>query len=274
MPLSRLGTTSWSLQPADPADLVRLIHDTGLDAVQLGLSPVVTDRAVWAQTVPRLLESNITLLSGMMMPVAEDYTTLESIRQTGGVRPNETWPANEAMARAMAVLASNAGISMVTMHAGCIPESAEDPEHATMLSRLRLLADVFYREGVHLAFETGQESAASLLDVLAALDHPGVGINFDPANMLLYGSGDPIEAMRLLSPYIMGLHLKDAVPSSVPGTWGTEMPLGQGAVDWDSFFALAHELPHSVDAVIEREGGDQRVEQIRMGVDFVRTHFT
>lgn len=273
MPLSRLGTTSWSLRPNDPANLVQLIHDTGLDAVQLGLSPVVTDRAVWADTVPRLLESQITLLSGMMMPVGEDYTTLESIRETGGVRPDGTWPANEAMARAMAVLASNAGIGMVTMHAGCIPASSDDPEHAIMLRRLRVLADVFHREGVQLAFETGQESAASLLEVLNALNHPAVGINFDPANMLLYGSGDPIEAMQLLSPHIMGLHLKDAVPSHEPDTWGTEMPLGQGAVDWDAFFAIAHDLPRSVDAVIEREGGDQRVEEIRMGVDFVRTHF-
>jgi len=273
MPLARLGTTSWSLQPADPADLVRLVHATGLEAVQLGLTPCVRDRAAWAGAVPALIEADVTLLSGMMQPIGEDYSTIERIKATGGIRPDGTWEANEATARAMAVLAANAGIGIVTMHAGFIPHDASDPERGVMVDRLRVLTDVFAAEGVHLALETGQESAETLQAALDEIDRPMLGVNFDPANMLLYGSGDPTRAMELLAPRITALHLKDAKPPSAPGEWGTETSLGQGDVDWDAFFTIARELPREVDAVIEREGGDRRVAEIREAVDFVRTHF-
>lgn len=272
MPLARLGTCSWSLGPDNPADLVRLIHATGLDAIQLGMSPVVTDLAGWATVVPRLIEADITLLSGMMAPVGEDYSTLETIAETGGIRPDGTWPANEAMARSIAVIAENAGIGMITMHAGFLPEDAGDPERAVMIGRLQVLADIFAGEGLCLALETGQESAEVLLDVLTEIDRERVGVNFDPANMVLYGVGDPIEAMELLAPRITQVHLKDAIASARIGRWGRQTPLGQGDVDWDAFFQIAKSLPREVDAIIEREGGDNPVGEIRAAVDFVRTH--
>ncbi len=273
MALARLGTTSWSLKPKDPADLVRLVHETGLDAVQVGLSPAVRDRAAWGGMIPRLIEGGITILSGMMQPVEEDYSTIARIRETGGIRRDATWPANEAMARAMAVLAENAGVGLVTMHAGFIPENADDPLRQVMAERLRSLHDIFEAEGVRLALETGQESATALLEALDEIDRPNLGINFDPANMLLYGSGDPIDAMERLAPRIVSLHLKDATASENPAQWGTETPLGEGQVDWDAFFAIARDLPHEVDAIIEREGGERRVEEIRAAVDYVRAHF-
>jgi sugar phosphate isomerase/epimerase len=272
MPLARLGTCSWSLRPDNPADLVRLIHATGLDAIQVGLSPIVTAPAGWATLIPRLIEADITLLSGMMAPVGEDYSTLETIAETGGIRPDGTWPSNEAMARTIAVMAENAGIGMMTMHAGFLPEDPSDPVRAAMVERLRTLADIFAAEGLCLALETGQESATVLLDVLTEIDRDRVGINFDPANMVLYGSGDPIEAMETLAPHIFQVHLKDAMPPAREGRWGSQTPLGQGAVDWEAFFRIAASLPREVDAIIEREGGDNPVGEIRLAVDFVRTH--
>ena len=270
MPLARLGTCSWSLSPDNPSDLVRLVHATGLDAVQVGLSPIVTDAARWATLIPRLIEADISLLSGMMAPIGEDYSSLASIAETGGIRPDGTWAANEAMARSLAVLAENAGIGMITLHGGFFPERRDDPERTTMISRIQTLADIFATEGLCLALETGQESAQCLLEVMEDVDRPRLGVNFDPANMVLYGSGDPIEAMELLAPHIVQVHLKDAVPPAREGRWGNEKPLGSGIVDWDAFFKVAASLPREVDAIIERESGDNPVGEIRAAVDFVR----
>ncbi|MFZ4576545.1 MAG: sugar phosphate isomerase/epimerase family protein, partial [Phycisphaerales bacterium] len=90
-----------------------------------------------------------------------------------------------------------------------------------------------------------------------------VGVNFDPANMILYGMGDPVESLRALMPHVMQVHLKDATPSATPGQWGAEVPLGAGAVDWSSFFATLRAAGYAGDLCIEREAGEQRIEDIR-----------
>ena len=106
-----------------------------------------------------------------------------------------------------------------------------------MVSRLQLLGSIFADQGCRLGFETGQESAATLLEVLHEIGHPGIGVNFDPANMILYGMGDPVEAVDVLKDHIFQIHIKDAVASKVPGEWGAEMAAGSGEVDWPRFLA-------------------------------------
>ena len=69
--------------------------------------------------------------------------------------------------------------------------------------------------------------------------------------------------MRELGEHIVQVHMKDAIATDIPGTWGTEVPVGEGQVDWDAFFEIVHALPEQIDVVIEREAGEQRVEDIR-----------
>src|SRR5690606_27919335 len=139
-------------------------------------SPVVNDPTTWGRAFESLEEAGIRVLSGMMAMAGEDYSTLASIARTGGVRPNETWPANLDHARAIASLAAEHGIALVTFHAGFIPEHSADPERRTLLDRLRAIADLFAQRGLKLAFETGQENADTLLEALNALDRPNVGV--------------------------------------------------------------------------------------------------
>jgi sugar phosphate isomerase/epimerase len=124
------------------------------------------------------------------------------------------------------------------------------------------LAGIFDRLGIHLVLETGQETAATLREFLDGLGCANVGVNFDPANMILYGKGDPINAMRTLGPWIRQVHLKDAKAATVPGNWGEEVPAGTGEVDWPAFFATLDELGFAGDICIEREAGTQRVADI------------
>ena len=95
-------------------------------------------------------------------------------------------------------------------------------------------------------------------------------MNFDPANMILYAMGDPVEAVKKLAPHIMQIHIKDAVPAETPGSWGSEVPAGTGAVDWDAFFVAVESVPRQVDAIIEREAGDARIEDVRTAIELVR----
>ncbi|MAV55097.1 MAG: xylose isomerase [Phycisphaerae bacterium] len=257
----RLAVCSWSLQPTDPKDLVQKVTACGLDRVQLALSPVVRDPDIWGTVFAVLQDAGIAVESGMMETVGEDYSSLESIAKTGGLRPDEHWPANLEHAERVATLASEHQLALVTFHAGFLPHEAGDPERKKLLGRLREVAEVFAAGRVKLGLETGQESAPTLASVLAELDHPNVGVNFDPANMILYAMGDPLEALRVLQSSVVQIHVKDATPTKSPGTWGAEVPVGSGAVSWPDFFAVAKACPASA-LVIEREAGSDRVADI------------
>jgi sugar phosphate isomerase/epimerase len=267
-----LGVCSWSLQPSSADDLALGVKACGLSAVQLALGPLRRGEWPLESTRSALDAAGIAIVSGMTSTRGEDYSTLESIRESGGLRPDVHWPANLQAAREEALLAARLGLGLVSLHAGFLPEDPADPERAKLIERLRILVDVFASEGVRIAFETGQERADTLLAVLAELDRPAAGVNFDPANMILYDMGDPIEALRALAPRVAQIHVKDALRTRTPGTWGSEVACGTGQVDWEGFFGVLRERSLSCDLIIEREAGDERVDDVRKAAELVRRH--
>jgi sugar phosphate isomerase/epimerase len=271
---ARIGVCSWSLRASDPAELAERVRACGLAHVQLALDPLRAARepgrargstGAWetARTRDALAAAGVTVLSGMMGMRGEDYSSPATIRATGGLRPARHWPANLAAARANAAVARELGVGLVSFHAGFLPHDPADRERSVLVERLRAVADAFAEEGVAVALETGQESAETLLGVLAELGHDWVGVNFDPANLLLYDVDEPVAALAALAPWVRQIHVKDALRPRTPGAWGSEVPAGTGAVDWRAFFAVVRERGIDVDLVIEREAGDDRVADVR-----------
>ncbi|HEX8875396.1 MAG TPA: sugar phosphate isomerase/epimerase family protein [Phycisphaerales bacterium] len=271
--MDKLGVCSWSLRPRSPRELAEKITALGIRRVQLHLDPVREGAWRADETACLLRLAHVTIASGMMGTKGEDYSTLESIKMTGGVRPDEHWESNLRAAEGNAIFAARMGIPLVTLHAGFLPHDGGDPLRARMVDRLRQMAEIFAARNVRLALETGQEDADTLLGVLRELnsalpERARVGVNFDPANMILYGMGDPIEALRKLAPHVRQIHIKDAKPAPKPGVWGSEEPAGSGAVDWQRFFEAARGL--HVDFMIERESGESRENDIALARDLVR----
>ncbi len=265
----RLAVCSWSLQPSSPQDLIAKLKETGINRVQLALDPLRESPDAWGNASAQLQQSGITIVSGMFGCVGEDYSTLETIRLTGGVGPDGTWEQNWKNIQATAALAQQLGLKLVTFHAGFLPHDQSDPVFRKMVKRLNEVAQIFERARITLGFETGQETAPQLVQVLQKLNSKNIGVNFDPANMILYDKGNPIEAVRTLGPWICQVHTKDATRTEVPGTWGAEVPAGTGEVDWAAFFAALRELKFQGNLVIEREAGDQRVADIRKAKEMV-----
>lgn len=270
--MARLGVCSWSLQPGSAGQLAERVREAGVAAVQLALDPVRTGSMPVAELFEAFREPRIAILSGMMAMAGEDYASLDSIRRTGGLVPDATWRENLAAAHDNAMVANQLSLDLVTLHAGFIPPDTASPAYAVLRDRLRQVADVFGERGVRVALETGQEDAAGLAELLDRLERPGVGVNFDPANMILYGTGDPVRALTSLLPWVMQVHIKDARPAPVPGTWGTEVPVGDGAVEWEAFFSALRSGGLEVDLVIEREAGEQRVTDVRVAAALVRAY--
>jgi L-ribulose-5-phosphate 3-epimerase len=268
-PLERLAVCTWSLQPTSPEQLLQQLDAIGIRRVQCAIDPMREHPATWGHFAEQCAKAGVTFASGMFGCEGEDYTTMESIRRTGGIVPDATWGNNWANIQRTAELAQRMGLKLVTFHAGFLPHEESDPEFRKLLERLRQVADVFAARQIDLGLETGQESADTLASFLKKLDRSNVGVNFDPANMILYEKGDPIAALRTLAPWLKQCHLKDAKRTRVSGQWGDEVPVGTGEVNWKQFFTVLEEIGFEGYCCFEREAGTQRVADIRQGREYV-----
>lgn len=266
---ARLAVCSWSLQATSLRELVAKLQETGFNRVQLALDPLREAPHLWRETTALFQQHNIAIVSGMFGCVGEDYSTLDTIRLTGGIAPDATWAQNWQNLQTIVAFAQRLGLKLVTFHAGFLPHDEQDPSYAKLRQRLGEVADIFAARNIAVALETGQETAAVLREFLEKLNRPTVGVNFDPANMILYDKGDPIEALRTLGPWIRQVHIKDARRTKVPGTWGDEVVAGTGEVNWRAFFTALNEVGFKGDFCVEREAGMQRVADIRAARDLI-----
>jgi L-ribulose-5-phosphate 3-epimerase len=265
----RLAVCSWSLQPESPEALLAHLKTIGISKVQIALDPIRENPDTWGKYGELCSQSGISQVSGMMVTAGEDYSTMEAIKETGGVVPDATWPENLANFKENIVVAKDLGLKLITFHAGFLPHETSDPAFVKLMNRIRQIGELFGENGIDLGFETGQETADTLKDFLDQLALPNVGVNFDPANMILYDKGDPIEALKVLAPYLKQCHIKDATRTTVPGQWGEEVQSGTGQVDWKEFFATLDQLGYEGTFAIEREAGEQRVEDILAAKNYV-----
>ena len=263
----RIGVCSWSYQRPlrEVADEMAKIGVKGID---LALTPFVAPdgrhgveegEEALAFAKAQFASGAWRLFATMISFPQEDYSTLETIRKTGGVVPDDCWPRNREIAAAAAELSGTLGAPYMLFHAGFLDES-NPAAYAAYVERVSFVRDACAKAGVQLILESGQETAEDLARFLR--DVPGLYVNFDPANMILYGKGRPMEALETLVPWIRKIHVKDADATAVPGTWGTERPWGEGQVGGAAFIDALNGLGFTGNLTIEREGGDDRAGDI------------
>jgi len=258
-----VGVCSWSLQ-RDVAGVAQVMKELGLTHVHLGIRQALGDEG---QAVREAIAAQDWTISATMLDFPqEDYSSLEAIRITGGIAPDDCWPMNRELFFAAAAYTAELKVPYMTMHLGFIDHN--DAAYAEkFFARTRELADAAQQQGITLLLETGQESAVDLQRFLKELNHPAVAVNFDPANMILYDKGDPVEAVRVLAPWIKHVHIKDANRTTTPGTWGAEVPWGDGQVGVRAFLEALNEIGFDGALAVEREAGDDRVGDIRKAVE-------
>jgi sugar phosphate isomerase/epimerase len=202
----------------------------------------------------------------------EDYSTIARIHDTGGFGPDDRWPERLSLTAAAADFTRDLGATQLSTHIGFVPRDPAAPRYAVFVDRCRQAADALADRGLSLLLETGQEPAPALARFLADVARPNVLVNFDPANMILYGAGDPIAAVATLGARIGHVHVKDATPSGRPGIeWGEETVVGQGAVDWRAFLDALGTAGYSGPLAIEREAGPTRMVDVEAAITTLRT---
>jgi L-ribulose-5-phosphate 3-epimerase len=165
-------------------------------------------------------------------------------------------------------LAYDLGPRIVVVQAGQVPEDAESARARVMTESLTILGAYGDRVGVTLALETGLESGQVLADFLKRFDSGSLGVNLDPANLLLHDF-DPYESTRALRGRIVHVHAKDGRRANASRA-AQEVPLGHGDIDWMQFLAVLEEVEYGGYLVVERESGDNRVADVAVGVGFLR----
>ena len=194
----------------------------------------------------------------------ESYASIAESARTVGLVPLETREARAQEMKEIADFAKLLGVNTVALHIGFVPEDRNGDDYKGLLEVTRDLLDHIKSNGQQLNLETGQESADHLLEFISDVDRDNLFINFDPANMILYGTGDPIEALKKVGHLVRSIHCKDGTwaPEAERGTaWGCEVALGQGDVGLETYLRTLKEIGYTGPLTIEREIPEDREKQ-------------
>jgi sugar phosphate isomerase/epimerase len=200
----------------------------------------------------------------------ESYADIPTVARTIGLVPPETRAARTQETKEIADFARLLGVDALGLHVGFVPEEADDPMYAQVVAVTREVCDHCKTNGQRLHLETGQEPVDVLLRFLGDVDRDNLFVNFDPANMILYGSGEPIAALKKAGPHVRSVHCKDATWAANPGReWGAEVPLGEGDVGMEDFLrtlaAIGYDGPLTIEREIPQEPKRQK-EEIGRGI--------
>lgn len=253
-----------ALKPLEPGvmfwagrDSLEDVRSTGVRAGQLGLpgNMELSDAAAaeWKEALDR---SGFTLVTVFASYEGESYADIPTVERTVGFIPRETRNERERRTYAVSDFAARLGVKSIACHIGFVPEDTADPDYVAVRDLVRAICDHAGRNGQSFALETGQERAPVLLRFLADCERPNLGINFDPANLILYGTGEPVEALRMLAPHLLSVHAKDGdwPAKDTPGALGSERALGRGSVGIERFVRALSELGFRGTLNVEREG--------------------
>ena len=181
-------------------------------------------------------------------------------------------------------LAKDLETDIVTTHIGVVPSDPNHDRYKIMQEACHELAEYADSIDAHFAVETGPETSAVLKGFLDSLNSTGVGVNLDPANLVMVTGDDPVQAVHNLKKYIVHTHAKDGKqifyrdPEIVYGIKKDvivtddsflEVPLGEGSVDFPKYLAALEEIGYNGFLTIEREVGDDPAKDIRAAVDFL-----
>ncbi len=184
----------------------------------------------------------------------ESYADIPTVSKTVGLVPEETRADRLQEMKEISDFSRLLGCDVIALHLGFVPHDTADPLYQEVIQVTRELCDHAGQNDQSVHLETGQETADGLLQFIGDMQRDNLFINFDPANMILYGTGQPIDALKKVGHYVKSVHCKDATWSDKPGeTWGCEVPLGEGQVDMNAYLSTLKEIGYSGPLTIERE---------------------
>lgn len=265
-----LGLVFWAEK--DPATHLNELKGFGLNACQLGVPPGMDCKASASAWKKAIADAGVFCSSAVASYEGEDYANLAQVHKTVGFTAPGYAKERIARTKQVSAFAKELGLTALSCHIGFIPEDASSPIYDELIGIARELCDACAANGQDFVLETGQESAAALLHFLSDVQRPNIKVNFDPANIILYGLDDPLQALEMLQEHVLSVHCKDGRSPKAAGELGNEVALGEGEVDFPGFLKLLKRMNYTGLLTIEREEPDAatRKADIELGVKRLR----
>ncbi len=240
-------------------------EELGVPSVQIHAPHAETRTADAAKTfLGRCSDAGITITAVFGGFEGESYADPATSARTVGLVPRETRAARAAEMKEISDFTTHLGCEVVALHIGFVPEDRDGDDYKGLLDVTRDLLDHVKENGQALHLETGQETADHLLHFVSDVERDNLFVNFDPANMILYGTGEPIAALKKVGHLVRSVHCKDGkwAAEDVRGVeWGQEVPLGEGDVGMETYLRTLDELGYTGPLTIEREIPEDRDRQ-------------
>jgi sugar phosphate isomerase/epimerase len=247
---------------SDPDAALAKVHDLGMPTAQIFVDELdmnLVNRL--RQTLEKhQIEATSLVVGGPGKEVWDFYQGPLTI----GLVPKATRTQRIAHIKKASDFAKQCGIPAVQTHCGFIPENPNDPVYAETVAAIREVATHCKGNGQNFRYETGQETPITLVRAMNDVGVDNQGVNFDLANLILYGKANPVDAIELLGPYVQGIHAKDGMWPTNPKQLGEEVAIGKGKVDFPRIIERLKQLQYRGAVTIEREiSGEQQLEDVR-----------
>jgi L-ribulose-5-phosphate 3-epimerase len=269
-----IGVMFWA-HDEPPAETIREAKAFGVRCGQLGIPGEYSIGGNTGNWLEALRMERFALATVVCSYLGEAYADIPTVLRTVGFVPPRTRAQRVARTKYVSDFAAQLGVESIACHVGVVPEDPKDPAYPEIVDVVRDVCDHCAGNNQTFALETGQEPPAVLLRFLYDVNRKNLKINFDPANLILYGTGDPLEALDVLADHVVSVHCKDGdwPPLDQPYALGVECPLGQGSVGVPEFIARLRQHCYRGILSIEREASDpvKRAADIHSAVSLLRT---
>jgi L-ribulose-5-phosphate 3-epimerase len=246
----------------DPEAALAKVHELGLPTSQIFVDEFDGDlvNRLRESLQKNQIEATSVVVGGPGKEVWDFYQGPLTI----GLAPKATREARIAHIKKASDFAKQCSIPAVQTHCGFIPENPNDPLYKELIAALRDVVSYCKRNGQNFRYETGQETPITLVRAIGDVGLDNQGVNFDLANLILYGKANPVDAIEILGPYVQGIHAKDGMWPTNPKQLGEEVPIGKGKVDFPRIIERLKQLNYRGAVTIEREvSGPQQLEDVR-----------
>ena len=268
-----IGLMFWAKE--DARKTLEEVKSFGVRAGQLGFGGDLSLDGAGERWDEALTAEHFTAITAVCSYLGEDYTDVPTVQQTVGLVPRTPQAERVERTKTVSDVAKELGIESVACHIGFVSHDFGSTAYSTIRDVARDICDHCGANGQSFTLETGQEPAKVLLQFIEDVKRPNLNINFDPANMILYGTGDPVEALGVLGQYVVSVHCKDGdwPPIDKPEALGVEKALGEGSVDLPAFLSKLKEIGYRSVLSIEREEKDEKkkADDIRKAITLLKS---